>query len=51
VRACLFGAYDDAWALATGLVALAGLAALVLAACVGRWRRVPPERYGPALDL
>ena len=51
VRACLFGAYDHAWAMAAGLVALAGVSALVVATWIGRWRRAPGERYGPALDL
>ena len=51
VRASLFGAYDHAWGTALGLVALAGLTALVIATWVGRWRVVPSERYGPTLDL
>lgn len=51
VRASLFGAYDHSWGAALGLVALAGVVALVIAAWVGRWRIVPRERYGPTLDL
>jgi putative membrane protein len=51
VRASLFGAYDHSWGAALGLVALAGVVALVIAAWVGRWRVVPRERYGPTLDI
>jgi YhgE/Pip-like protein len=51
VRASLFGAFDHSWGLALGLVALAGVVALVIATWVGRWRVVPQEHYGPKLDL
>lgn len=51
VRASMFGAYDHSWGVALGLVALAGILALVIATWVGRWRVVPREQYGPKLDL
>lgn len=51
VRASMFGAYDHGWGIALGLVALAGVVALVIATWVGRWRVVPQEHYGPRLDL
>lgn len=51
LRAAMFGAFEGAWAPAIGVLALAGLAALACAAWVGRWKRVPPHEYRPALDI
>lgn len=51
LRAAMFGAFDGAWAPALGVLGLAGLGALLLAACVGRWKRVPDAEYRPAADI
>ncbi|MFO1328196.1 MAG: YhgE/Pip domain-containing protein [Rubrivivax sp.] len=51
LRAAMFGAFEGAWAPALGVLAAAGGAALLLAAYVGRWKRVPVEDYRPALDI
>jgi putative membrane protein len=50
-RASLFGAYDHGWAQAWGTVILAGGAALLLAAFVGRWRVVPDAEYRPGIEI
>lgn len=51
LRVAMFGAFEGAWAPAVGVLALAGGAALLLAAFVGRWKRVPLQDYRPALDM
>ena len=50
-RASLFGAYDHGWAQAWGTVILAGTAALLLAALVGRWKVVPDATYRPGIEI
>jgi putative membrane protein len=51
LRAAMFGAFEGAWGPAVAGLGLAGLLALLAAAFVGRWKRVPPEDYRPALDI
>ncbi len=50
-RVSLFGAYDHGWAQAWGTVILAGCAALLLAAFVGRWKVVPDADYRPGIEI
>jgi putative membrane protein len=50
-RASAFEAYDGAWLAPLALVLAGGVAALAAAAVFGRWKAVPPEAYGPALEV
>lgn len=50
-RASLFGAYDNAWLAAWGVILLAAGIAFLFATFVGRWRFVSGEEHRPALDL
>ena len=49
-RASLFGAYDQVWASAMGVVVLAGVVSLLLATIVGRWRFVPDADHRPGIE-
>lgn len=50
-RATLFGAFDGAWLMPWAMIVACGLAAFVIGAFAGRWKFVPDEAYGPAIDL
>ena len=50
-RASLFGAYDNAWALAWGAILLTAVIAFVISTLVGKWRFVSGDEHRPALDL
>lgn len=47
-RATLFGAYGGHWGTYLGRLALTGALAFVL---LGRWKHVPDDKYGPAMDV
>jgi putative membrane protein len=51
LRASLFGAFDNGWWQAWGVVAAVGATALVAAAFVGQWKLVPQAQYRPPLDV
>lgn len=50
-RASLFGAYDGAWLTPWLTLASCGVVALVITAYGGRWKVVPDQDYGPAMDV
>jgi putative membrane protein len=50
-RAVLFDAYDGQFAPAFAVVAVIGVAALILGTLVGRWRGVPADQWRPPLDI
>ncbi len=49
-RASLFGAYDQGWAHAMGVVLAAGGVSLMLATFVGHWRFVPDADHRPGIE-
>jgi putative membrane protein len=51
LRASLFGAFDNGWWQAWGVVAAVGATALLVAAFVGQWKLVPQAQYRPPLDV
>jgi putative membrane protein len=51
IRAAMFGAFDGGWQSPLELLAVAGLAAALMAALVGRWRYVSAAEMRPALDF
>lgn len=51
MRVTMFGAFDDAFALALGMVLLAGAVALLMASTLGRWKLVPAEHYRPGIEI
>ncbi len=51
IRAAMFGAFDGGWQAPLELLAVAGLAAALMAALVGRWRYVSAAEMRPALDF
>ncbi len=51
VKASMFGAYDDGWMAPLMQVALAGLAAMVMASFVGRWRYVEHTEMRPPIEF
>lgn len=50
-RAALFGAYDGAWLPALGVLALFGVASVLVTVVLGRWKFVPRHRFAPLLDV
>lgn len=50
-RTVLFGAFDNRWGHACGMVALAGVVATALIALFGRWVHVEPDLYQPAVKV
>lgn len=51
VKASLFGAFDGEWMRPLAYVAAAGMAAMLVAMLVGRWRYVKAAAMRPAVDL
>jgi len=51
LRASLFGAFDNGWWQAWGVVAGVGLAALLVSAFAGRWTLVTQADYRPPLEV
>jgi putative membrane protein len=51
LRASLFGAFDNGWWQAWGVVAAVGAMALLAAAFVGQWKLVPQAQHRPPLDV
>jgi putative membrane protein len=50
-RATMFSAFEGRWGLpASGLVVFAA-AAMLLTVRLARWKYVPRERYGPAVEF
>ncbi len=50
-RAVLFGAYENGWAHACGIVVLSGAVAVALMALLGRWDKVQLDAYKPTLNV
>jgi len=50
-RAVLFGAYDNGWAHACGIVILSGTVAISLIALFGRWVHVDLDQYRPTIKV
>jgi putative membrane protein len=50
-RATMFGAFDGAWTMPALQLALTGCGAAALAICLARWKYVPRETYGPAVEF
>lgn len=50
-RATMFGAYDGTWSAAAIQLAVTGGGAAVLAIWLARWKYVPREAYGPAVEF
>lgn len=50
-RATMFGAYDGMWLAAAIQLAVTGIAAAALAIWLARWKFVPREAYGPAVEF
>lgn len=51
IKACLFGAYDDAWQTPVQLIVLVGVLASACAIVWGKWRFVNPDSVRPAIDF
>jgi putative membrane protein len=51
VRASMFGAYDNEWRSALGVIALSAAISGLAATFVGRWRFVTPDEHRPAMDI
>lgn len=51
LRASLFGAFDNDWLRATGVVGAVGTAAFLLSACVGHWKDVADADQHPPIDV
>ena len=50
-RATMFDAFDGSWSTAAIQLAVTGIAAAILAMWLARWKYVPRETYGPAVDF
>ena len=50
-RATMFGSYDGVWLAAAVQLAVTGAAAAALAIWLARWKFVPREAYGPAVEF
>jgi putative membrane protein len=50
-RATMFGAFDGAWAMAALQLAITGCAAAAITVWFARWKYVPHESYGPAVEF
>jgi len=50
-RATMFGAYEATWSAAAMQLAVTGGGAMVLAIWLARWKYVPREAYGPAVEF
>ena len=50
-RATMFGAYDGAWLMPAVQLAVTGGAAAILAIWFARWKYIPRESYGPAVEF
>ncbi|MFZ0827696.1 MAG: YhgE/Pip domain-containing protein [Verrucomicrobiia bacterium] len=50
-RATMFGAFDGTWAAAAIQLAVTGIGAAALAIWLARWKYVPRESYGPAVEF
>jgi putative membrane protein len=50
-RATMFGAFDGAWTGAAVQLAVTGCVAAALAIRLARWKYVPRESYGPAVEF
>jgi len=50
-RATMFGAFDGSWTAAAAQLVVTGCGAAVLAIWLARWKYVPRESYGPAVDF
>lgn len=51
VKASMFGAYESAWQMPWGVLALTGVLAMALATVLGRWRYVDPAEMRPAVQF
>jgi putative membrane protein len=51
IKASMFGAYDSGWMAPLMQVALAGLAAMLMASFVGRWRYVEHTEMRPPIEF
>jgi putative membrane protein len=50
-RATMFGAFDGTWSAAAAQLAVTGVGAAALAIWLARWKYVPRESYGPAVEF
>ncbi|AMM26509.1 YhgE/Pip domain-containing protein [Variovorax sp. PAMC 28711] len=50
-RAVMFGAFDNAWGTACGMVVLSGAVAVALMALFGKWKAVGMDDYKPTIDV
>ncbi|MGC9943786.1 MAG: YhgE/Pip domain-containing protein [Verrucomicrobiota bacterium] len=50
-RATMFGAYDAAWLMPAVQLAVTGGSAVILAIWFARWKFIPRNEYGPAVEL
>jgi len=50
-RATMFGAFDGTWAAAAAQLAVTGIGAAILTIWLARWKYVPSESYGPAVEF
>jgi putative membrane protein len=50
-RATMFGAFDGTWAAAAAQLAVTGVGAAILTIWLARWKYVPRESYGPAVEF
>jgi putative membrane protein len=51
IKVSMFGAFEGAWQQPLLVVAVFGLGALLLSACVGRWRFVSHDTMRPSVEL
>jgi hypothetical protein len=51
IKAAMFGAYGGAWTTPMTWVGLAGIATLLLACWIGRWRYLHPAQMQPTVGL
>ena len=50
-RATMFGSFDGAWSAPALLLAITGVGAVVATIWLARWKYVPRESYGPAVEF
>ena len=50
-RATMFGAFEGAWSAAALQLLVTGMGAMVLAMAFARWKYIPREAYGPAVEI
>ncbi len=50
-RATMFGAFDGTWSAAAAQLAVTGVGAAILTIWLARWKYVPGESYGPAVEF